>query len=329
MVVFAYQSNHATADLTPKCFPKDFASDVHRNQQAKDTVPALRLVRNNLTPIMSLAFESYGRGIPILFIHGWELSGTYEATEWEPMFYRLDPNLKRYRRIYIDLPGMGNSLADETTIDLQSMLDRVVAFIDAHISPAKFLLVGTSLGGYLARALATKFGDQVRGMLLKVPLIEPDNERRDVDIASPIVRNEEAIAAIPASQLPDLGGQVLIQTPAYISKLLSKFAIANASMIKNNNAVLEAIRNDPKRYSLPLLESGGEVKFDKPALILTGRHDDVVGYRDAMRLLEVYTRANFVVLDRGTHFLPVDEEGLVEGLVGDWLRRVEEVELAS
>jgi pimeloyl-ACP methyl ester carboxylesterase len=279
---------------------------------------------------MSLAFESYGRGIPILFIHGWELSGTYEATEWEPMFYRLDPNQKRYRRIYIDLPGMGNSPADETIIDLQSMLAYVVAFIDLHISPAKFLLVGTSLGGYLARALATRFGDQVRGVLLKVPLIEPNNEKRDVDIASPIVRDEEAITAlIPAAQLPDLGGEVLIQTPAYISKLLAKFAIANASMIKNNNAVLEAIRNNPKRYSLPLLESGGEVKFDKPALILTGRHDDVVGYRDAMRLLEVYTRASFVVLDRGTHLLPVDEGGLVEGLVGDWLRRVEEVEPAS
>jgi hypothetical protein len=38
MVVFAYQSNHATADLIPKCFPKDVASDAHRNQQAKDTV---------------------------------------------------------------------------------------------------------------------------------------------------------------------------------------------------------------------------------------------------------------------------------------------------
>jgi hypothetical protein len=42
--------------------------------------------------------------------------------------------------------------------------------------------------------------------------------------------------------------------------------------------------------------------------------------------LEVYPRASFVVLDRGTHFLPVDEGDLVQGLVGDWLRRVEEAE---
>jgi pimeloyl-ACP methyl ester carboxylesterase len=270
---------------------------------------------------MPLAYTSHGEGTPILFIHGWELSGAYEATEFEPIFSRLDG----YRRIYIDLPGMGNSPADETTVDLQSIHDSVTAFIDLQISPAKFLLVGTSLGGYLARAIATRFSSQVLGVLLKVPLIEPDNEKRDVDLAKPIVRDEDAMALIPAAQLPDLGGEVLVQTPAYVSTLLAKVAVANASTIKNDKAVLEAIRNDPKRYSLPLLESGGEVSFERPALILTGRHDDVVGYRDALRLLELYPRASFAVLDRGTHFLPVDEGALVEGLVLDWLKRIREM----
>ncbi|KAM0688949.1 hypothetical protein Q7P36_011025 [Cladosporium allicinum] len=272
--------------------------------------------------------RSGGEGTPILFIHGWELSAAYESAEWDPIFDRLGEQAQHYRRYYIDLPGMGLSPIDATIVDLQSMLDRIADFIHLHISPEKFLLVGTSLGGYLARALATRFGDQVIGVLLKVPLIEPENERRDVEIAKPIVRNEDAMALVPTSQLPDLGGSVLVQTPAYIEKLLGKVAVANESTTtnNNNNVALESIRNDPKRYSLPLLESGGEVKFERPALILTGRHDDVVGYRDALRLLEVYPRASFVVLDRGTHFLPVDEGGLVEGLVGDWLRRVEEME---
>ena len=270
--------------------------------------------------------RSGGEGTPILFIHGWELSAAYESAEWDPIFDRLGEQAQHYRRYYIDLPGMGLSPIDATVFDLQSMLDRIADFIHLHISPEKFLLVGTSLGGYLARALATGFGDQVIGVLLKVPLIEPANERRDVEIAKPIVRNEDAMALVPTSQLPDLGGSVLVQTPVYIDKLLAKVAVANKATTTNNNAALESIRNDPKRYSLPLLESGGEVKFERPALILTGRHDDVVGYRDALRLLEVYPRASFVVLDRGTHFLPVDEGGLVEGLVGDWLRRVEEME---
>lgn len=273
---------------------------------------------------MSLAYTSYGEGTPILFIHGWELSGAYEATEFEPMFSRLEET--HYRRIYIDLPGMGNSPADETITDLQSMHDRVAAFIDQHISPARFLLVGTSLGGYLARALATKYRSQVLGVLLKVPLIEPDNAKRDVDVAQPILKDETSMSLIPAAQLPSLGGQVLVQTPAYIGKLMAKVAVATTSTTKTNTKILETIRNDPQRYSLPLLESGGELQFEGPSLILTGRHDDVVGFRDSLRLLELYSRASFVVLDRGTHFLPVDEGEVVQGLVLDWLRRVGEGE---
>lgn len=273
---------------------------------------------------MPLSYERRGTGIPILFIHGWQLSGAYEATEFEPMFRRLPYN--RYARWYIDLPGMGDTPADDKVVDLQTMLDRVAAFIAEYISPKRFLLVGTSLGGYLARALATRFGSQVLGVLLKVPLIEPDNARRDVDVAKAIVRNDRAMGLIPPAHLPSLGGDVLVQTPAYIQKLLAKIANADRTTTENDNGFLEAIRNDPKRYSLPLLESGGETRFDGPALILAGRHDDVVGYRDSLRLLELYPRASFVVLDRGTHFLPVDEGDLVEGLVLDWLRRVDEAE---
>lgn len=281
------------------------------------------------SPTMPLAYESHGEGIPILFIHGWDLSGAYEATEWEPIFTRLSENhtknTTRYRRIYIDLPGMGISPADETIVNLHSMHDRVAAFIQTHISPAKFLLVGTSLGGYLARALATKFADQVLGVLLKVPLIEPNNSKRDVDLAKPIVQNEAAMSLIPPRLLRSLASSALVQTQDYIETLLVKMNIAEDSTVTNNTTVLESIRNDPERYSLPLLESGGEGRFEGPALILTGRQDDVVGWRDAMRLMEVYPRASLAVLDRGTHFLPVDEGKVVEGLVGDWLRRVEEM----
>jgi len=274
-----------------------------------------------------IAYEAHGRGTPILFIHGWELSGVYEATEFEPIFSRIQEN--HYRRIYIDLPGMGNSPADDKVVDLATMLDSVAGFVDEYISPKRFLLVGTSLGGYLARALTTRFGSQVLGVLLKVPLIEPSNERRDVDVANAIVRNEKAMASIAPSQLHSLGGDVLVQTPAYIEKLLTKAAIANRTTTENDNKFLEVIRDDPKRYSLPILESGGEAKFERPALILAGRHDAVVGYRDSLRLLELYPRASFVALDRGTHFLPVDEGALVEGLVLDWLRRVEEANAVS
>jgi pimeloyl-ACP methyl ester carboxylesterase len=204
------------------------------------------------------------------------------------------------------------------------MFDKIVAFIDQQISPSKFLLVGSSAGGYIARALATQFESQILGVLLKVPLIEPENSRRDLDVAKVIIEDQVAMRLALEGQTQSLG-QILVQTPAYIRSLLAKMsATVFPSDAMANHEVLDIIRNDQKRYSLDLIEKRREVVISKPSLIITGRHDDVTGYRDALRLLDIYPRATFVALDRGIHLLPIDEGDLVRSLVLDWLRRVDE-----
>ena len=64
--------------------------------------------------------------------------------------------------------------------------------------------------------------------------------------------------------------------------------------------------------------------FLRPALILTGRQDSEVGYRDAWDLVEDYPRATFAVLDRAGHSVPYEQERLWKALVNEWLDRVEE-----
>lgn len=278
-------------------------------------------VLNKSATIMPLAYKSFGEGTPILFVHGWELNKEHDIAEFEPIF----AHAPGYRRVYIDMPGMGATPADASIVDLQSIYNEIVTFIDQQISPNKFLLVGSSLGGYIVRALATQFEPQLLGVHLKVPVIEPETSRRDLDAVKPIIENEEVVRQALEGRSTTSLDQILVQTPAYIRSLLTKLtatvlpAVAMAKM-----DVLEPIRNDPKRYSLEMIEKGRETVFSKPSLIIAGRHDDVVGYRDALRLLEIYPRATFAALDRGIHILPVDEGDLVQSLVLDWLRRVEE-----
>jgi len=64
--------------------------------------------------------------------------------------------------------------------------------------------------------------------------------------------------------------------------------------------------------------------FEKPGLILLGRQDSAVGYRDAWNIIENYPRASFVVLDRSGHLLSVEQQGLFQLLTEEWLDRVEE-----
>ncbi|CAI7674423.1 unnamed protein product [Penicillium palitans] len=256
-----------------------------------------------------LSAHEIGEGLPVLIIHGWQMEGKGEEVDFEPIFNKT-PGL---RRIYVDLPGMGTTPANNVK-DLDEIYHRLVQFIDSRLGSSRFLLVGSSCGGYLA----------LDGLLLRVPLIEPKDSMRDLDAFSPLVANEQLMSNLPAED-KKLLRNVLIQTPAYIKTLKAKYEEVYVPADKAaDNEVLDPIRADPDRYQLSFSLDDKSAKFFAPTLVVCGRQDDNVGYRDSLRLLELYPRSTYAVLDRGTHGLPIDETGLFEALVRDWIIRVEE-----
>ncbi|PWY66356.1 alpha/beta-hydrolase [Aspergillus sclerotioniger CBS 115572] len=281
---------------------------------------------SNPTPSPSTKMEpslitarEIGQGLPVLIIHGWQLSGTAEAIDLEPIFSKIPGFL----RIYVDLPGMGTTPANNVK-DLDDIYHRLVQFIDSRLGTSRFLVAGSSCGGYLARAIALKYSTQVDGLLLRVPLIEPTDSKRDLDTFEPVVADEQVMESLSDEDQSRLGN-VLVQTPAYVEALKTKYQrVWDPAVEASDSAVLDPIREDPDRYRLSVGLDDEGAKFFAPTLVVCGRHDGVVGYRDSLRLLELYPRSTFVVLDRGTHGLPVDEMGVFEALVRDWIVRVEE-----
>lgn len=266
-----------------------------------------------------LSAHEIGEGLPVLIIHGWQMEGRVEELDFEPIFSKT-PGL---RRIYVDLPGMGTTPANGVK-DLDDMFYRMVQFIDSRLGKSRFMLVGSSCGGYLARAIAQKYTEHVDGLLLRVPLIEPKDSMRDLDAFKPLVANEQLMSNISAEDRTLLGN-VLVQTPAYIKTLKTKYEEAYLPAEKAaDNKVLDPIRADPHRYQLSWSLDDESAQFFAPTLIVCGRQDESVGYRDSLRLLELYPRSTYVVLDRGMHGLPIDETSLFEALVRDWITRVDE-----
>jgi pimeloyl-ACP methyl ester carboxylesterase len=270
-----------------------------------------------MEPILSA--HEIGEGLPVLIIHGWQMEGRVEERDFEPIFNKT-PGL---RRIYVDLPGMGTTPANNVK-DLDDIYLRLVQFIDSRLGRSRFLLVGSSCGGYLARAIAQKYIEQVDGLLLRVPLIEPKDGMRDLDAFKPLVANKQLMSNISAEDRTLLGN-VLVQTPAYIKTLKAKYeAVFLQAEKAADNRVLDPIRADPHRYQLSFSLDNENAKFFAPTLIVCGRQDESVGYRDSLRLVELYPRSTYVVLDRGTHGLPIDETGVFEALVRDWIIRIDE-----
>jgi pimeloyl-ACP methyl ester carboxylesterase len=261
-------------------------------------------------------YEEHGEGRPILLLHGWTMDRRVEIFDYEKIF----ATRPGWRRIYPDLPGMGRSVAKKGFASQDDVLEALLAFID-RVLPGRFALAGTSLGAYLARAVAAHRRSRIAGLLLRVPCIFAEDARRTLPPFQALVTDDAFMASLDADDRAYLG-DLLIQTSAYAESLKHKRDAVVEPAIRATAPIANEIRTDPKRYgfSFDLIEA--EKTFDEPTLIIAGRRDTTVGYRDAWSILDSYPRATFVALDRADHGWPMETPNLLPALIDDWLARI-------
>lgn len=265
----------------------------------------------------TIHYEERGEGRPIVFLHGWTLDHRLELIDYEPIF----ESRAGWRRLYPDLPGMGRSTAKTGFANQDDMLAAVLAFIDRVAGDERFVLAGTSLGGYLARAVAMRRRASVAGLLLRMPAIIADTAHRTLPVFEPVVRDDALIAAVPEAERTALGN-VLVQAPDYLAAARHKSQTLYQPAIAATAPIANEIRADPRRYGFSFDLAAEEQGFAAPTLVIAGRQDTTVGYRDAWAILESYPRATFAVLDCADHSWPVATPSLLAPLVEDWLSRI-------
>jgi pimeloyl-ACP methyl ester carboxylesterase len=212
---------------------------------------------------------------------------------------------------------MGKTHAADWITNQDHMLDVVLEFIDAVAPGERFAVAGVSYGGYLARGVVNRRRVQIDGLLLIVPTIEPDREKRILP-KHQILRNDEEFLAALAP------GEELLREVAVVQSL--------GLLMQQRNSIIPAIADADQEF-LKRLEANYAFTFDvdalpepfpAPSLFLTGRFDHWCGYRDAYRILDNYPRATFAILDRAGHGLTYEQNILFKALVSEWLDRVEE-----
>jgi pimeloyl-ACP methyl ester carboxylesterase len=252
-------------------------------------------------------FETRGSGTPILAIHGWTPDHRLMLGCLEPLFSRLPTP---YRRLYPDLPGMGRSPAGEEIASSDDILSALDAFVTEHIGLEPFLLIGESYGGYLARALARLRPSQVRGLALICPIGVA------VEHAERTLPPHATLVAEPGLEDADPGFLEL----AVVRTRETRHRYAEEIQPGLDAADVDAMDRIRKRWVLSTPPETGR-PFDRPALILVGRQDAVVGYEDQWALLSHYPRATFAVLDAAGHNLQIERPAMFDALFIDWLDR--------
>ena len=239
-------------------------------------------------------------------LHGFTLDQRSSAAAFEPSF---TARTESWRRLYLDFPGMGRSLAPETVASTDDVLDVTRAAVDALV-PGPYALAGISFGGYIAAGLAATTPERVTGLALVVPMVR---DRPGRDLAEFVVLQRDP-GMVGTEMLDELA---VVQSAEVARRVLEEVDVA-AELA--DEAAIERIDS---RYggSFPLSPPGG---YDRPGLVVVGRQDNVLGYHDQWVEFGRWPRTTFAVLDRAGHLLNIEQVQLFDTLVADWLDRVEQ-----
>lgn len=242
----------------------------------------------------TLRFVEHGTGRPVVVLHG----AGVDHREAEACF---EPGLDRpgVRRIYLDLPGMGQTPADESIRSAADVVAVLVGFIEA-LAEESVLLVGHSAGGYLAQAVASRAEHRVAGMALVCPMLA---SARDLPHHRPVVA---------APELGDEGFRdyFVVQTPEMLDRyerfVAPALMLADGAFSERIGAAWE-------------VDTSGAVPG--PVLVVAGRQDSTAGSAAAVGLVGQYPHATLAVLDRAGHALPHEQPAILDALLQEWLGR--------
>jgi pimeloyl-ACP methyl ester carboxylesterase len=266
---------------------------------------------------ISIYYEIYGNGTPILMIHGFTPDHRVMKGCMEPLF----KDRVNYKRIYFDLPGMGKTKGEEWIKNSDQMLEIVLDFIDQIIPDQNFIIASESYGCYLARGIIYRRMKFMDGVLFLCPLIIPNLTQRSLPEPTTLRENKELLSNLNPQDREEFQSIAVIQNnriwERFKIEFLAGLRIADEYFLKE---IFE------KGYSFSFEVDELIKEFNKPTLFLLGRQDCSVGYRDALKIIEQYPRATFAILDEAGHLLEIEKEAIFNCLVNDWLDRIQNFE---
>ena len=260
---------------------------------------------------LTVHYEEVGAGRPFVFIHGWPGN---EQTAL-PLIENYLVGHSGWRRIYPNLLDFGDSGLPDWLQSPDDLVEVLVEFMQALAPGERFVVGGGSWGGYPARALVQRCLKQVDGVLLALPVIALNEDERDLPPKQIIHTDPDFAAALQPGE----------------EWLLDFFVGQSLSTLQDmrDNVMAHLTPVDPQvasRLARPFSFDPDALPEPCPAptLIVAGRQDLAVGYKQTWSLIENFPRATLAVLDRAGHALIFEQPALWRALLNEWLDRVEE-----
>lgn len=251
---------------------------------------------------IEISYDDVGTGIPVVFLHGFP----HHRGLWTSQVNAL---VDRARCIAPDLRGFGEtSAAPPWTMDQYA--DDVARLLDG-VRVDKAVVVGLSMGGYVAFALWRRHRSRVRALVLADTRPGPDSpegrQKRQEMIELARTRGSEAVADAMITGM--IGKSTREKNPDVVETVHSMLAAApEAGVI----GALEALMERPD--STPTLPT-----IDVPTLIVVGEEDVLTPVAESKAMHAAIRGSRLEVIAAAGHVSNVERPAAFNHVLSEFL----------
>jgi pimeloyl-ACP methyl ester carboxylesterase len=231
-----------------------------------------------------VAFVQHGqKGTPLVFLHGF----CEDSSMWEDYLEPFDEN----RIILIDLPGLGKS-EPVAGVSIQYMAEAVEHVLET-LQVDKFIVVGHSMGGYVALELAKMVGNRIMGLGLfhSHPFADKNDKKVSRDKAIQFIESHGHQLFVKQF-IPKLFVEEFARSHTFlVDKMIHRAARYSQEGIIG---ALEAMKN--RKDNTNVLES-----INIPVLFIVGELDEAIPYEASIEQTHLPAIADIHILPKVGH----------------------------
>ncbi|HEX2607739.1 MAG TPA: alpha/beta hydrolase [Flavisolibacter sp.] len=249
----------------------------------------------------TLSYHLSGEGIPVLLLHGFG----EDSRVWK----NLEKDISGYTWVVPDLPGtQASDLLED--MSMEGMAAAMAGLME-QLGYSSYVVIGHSMGGYIALALAEKFPERLKGFGLFHSTAFPDTEEK------------KQIRLQGMEAIRQKGAFAFLQTAT--PKLYAPLTKAENPQIIQDH--IESIRNFSPE-TLVLYYQGMIARPDRtavlqkiqvPVLLIFGKYDSAVPLEDGLKLAHLPDLSYIHILDHSGHMGMAEEPGKTNLIIQNYL----------
>jgi len=253
---------------------------------------------------VQIKYTDEGKGTPIVFVHGFPLS----RRTWQKQIEALKST---HRVIAPDLRGLGENEGVSGSTTMDQFADDIHALLQ-QLKTGPVILVGHSMGGYIALAFARKYPAMLRGLVLVATQSGADSP--------------EAAAGrrTTAGKVKEEGSKVVVDamTPKMLAannqdKKMADLVRAFMAPSKPDSVISALLGMAERPDSTSMLAS-----IAVPTLVITGADDIVIPPAESEKMAAAIPGANLKVIPSAGHLVAFEQPAEFNKALQEWLKTV-------